>query len=66
MLQLDKRENPLKIVKLIKSEIYYILRNYMDIKIEDCDLNIGIDNSGKYVLSLQVESSRLFVANCLD
>ena len=61
----DKKDNPNKIAGLIKSEIFYILKNYMDIKLNDIDFNIGIDSFGKYVLTFSVESPRIFIANYL-
>ena len=44
MLINDKKDNPTKLIGIIKSEIFYVLKNYMDIKIDDIDFNIGIDN----------------------
>ena len=65
MLINDKKDNPNKIAGLIKSEIYYVLKNYMDIKMEDIDFDIGIDNNGRYLLSLNAEVVRIYVANYL-
>ena len=48
MLINDKKENPNKLVGIIKSEIFYILKNYMDIKSDDIIFDIGIDNNGKW------------------
>ena len=59
----DKKENPNKIVGLLKSEIFYILKNYMDVKLEDIVLDICIDNNGKYVVSFNVEASRMYLVN---
>lgn len=66
MLINDKKQNPNKLNALIKSEIYYILKNYMDIKIDDMKFDIGIDNNGKYLLSLSVEVPRIYVSNYLS
>ena len=65
MLINDKKENPNKIIGLLKSEMFYILKNYMDIKIDDIELNIGVDNDGKYVITFNAEVSRIFLANYL-
>ena len=61
----DKKDNPIKIVGLIKSEIFYVLKNYMDIKLEDINLDIGIDNNGKYLITMSCEVARIFIANHL-
>ena len=65
MLINDRKENPDKIISLLRSEIFYIFKNYMDIKIDDIELNIGIDNNGKYVVSINAEVGRLFLAKYL-
>lgn len=65
MLINDKKNNPNKIISLLRSEIFYILQNYMDIKIDDVQLDIGIDNNGKYLLNLNVETSRIYITNYL-
>jgi len=65
MLINDKKENPNKLIGILKSEIFYILKNYMDIGSDDIVLDIGIDNNGKYLLSINVESVRLYMANYL-
>lgn len=65
MLINDKKNNPNKIISLLRSEIFYILQNYMDIKIDDVQLDIGIDNDGKYLLNLNVETSRIYITNYL-
>ena len=59
----DKKDNPNKIINLIKSEMFYILKNYMEINIDDIDLDIGIDNDGKYLISMSCEASRIFTPN---
>ena len=65
MLINDRKENPNKIISLLKSEVFYIFKDYMDIKMEDINLDIGIDNNGKYVINLNVETGRIFLANYL-
>jgi len=37
----------------------------MDIKIDDVQFDIGIDNNGKYLISLNADVARIFVANYL-
>lgn len=61
----DKKDNPNKIVGLLKSEFFYVLKNYMDIKMEDLQVDIGIDNNGKYLLTLSCEVQRIYIVNHL-
>lgn len=65
ILMNDKKDNPNKIAGLIKSEIFFVLKNYMDVKIDDIQFDIGIDNYGKYVVTFNAEVSRIYVANYL-
>lgn len=65
LMNVDKKDNPDKIVKLLKSEIVYVFKNYMDINIDDVKLDIGIDNNGKYLINFTCEVGRIFVANAL-
>ena len=55
----DKKENPQKIINIIKSEILYILKNYMEIKAEDVDIDIQLDENGNYKLELIGKIQRL-------
>lgn len=65
MIKADKRENPEKLAKLIKSEIMYVLKNYMDINYDDIKLDIGIDNDGRYLLNMTCISNRIFIAQSI-
>lgn len=65
MLNKDRKENPNKMVSLLKGEIFYILRNYMDIKLDDIVVDIGVDNDGKYIININAEVGRMFLVNCL-
>lgn len=56
IISADKKENPIKIERLLKSEIYYILKNYFEINSEDMSLNIKINEGGKYQLQLNAIS----------
>ncbi len=59
----DKKENPLKIINVLKSEILYVLQNYMEISAEDMDFDIAVNSAGKYVVNFQANVNRLKVAN---
>ena len=61
----DKKDNPMKIVNVLKSEILCVLKDYMDLSAEEMVFDIGIDNDGKYVLTLNAKISHLYVANYL-
>lgn len=65
MIVIDKQNIPQKINKLLKSEILYLFRNYFDVTAEDIDVNIDIDEYGKYhidisALARNIKSVHLF------
>ena len=59
----DKKENPEKIERLLKSEIMNVLKNYFDITSEDVSLSILINDDGKYDLQINAISSFFKIAH---
>lgn len=55
----NKEDNPLKIKNILKSELLYVLKNYMEVTAENIDLNITINNSGYYQLDLIATARRI-------
>lgn len=55
----DKQSNPVKIVNILKSEVLYALKNYMEITASDLFLNITVDEYGYYVLDIGARVRRL-------
>lgn len=55
----DKHFNPERIKEVIKSDIFYILKNYTDIDIEDVNFEINVNNMGGYEILLEANCSRL-------
>lgn len=62
LIKADKKENPEKLARLIKSEIVYLLKNYMEINMDDVKLDFGIDNDGRYLLNVICSAKRLIIA----
>lgn len=59
----DKKENPDKIERLLKSEIMNVLKNYFEITSEDVSLSILINDDGKYDLQINAISGFLKIAH---
>lgn len=59
----DKKENPVKIINVLKSEIIYVLQNYMEITGEDMEFDIVVNSEGKYIVNFTAKVCRLKVAN---
>ena len=64
MLVIDKKENPQRIERVIKAEIFHILKNFFDISHEDLDLTLEVDSNGKYVLNMTCVSNTIKIAKC--
>lgn len=59
----DKKENPSKIEKVLKSEIINVLKNYFEISSEDVNLNILINKDGLYDIQINFVSRAIKIAN---
>lgn len=63
MLAVDKKSNPIKLESVIKSEIVYLLKNYMDINSNDVEFSISLDVDNKYNIVMTAKSDRLKLLN---
>lgn len=59
MLSVDKKSNPIKLENIVKSEIVYLLKNYMEINSNDVDFSITLDGENKYNVVLTAKVDRL-------
>ncbi|MCK9575176.1 MAG: cell division topological specificity factor MinE [Clostridia bacterium] len=55
----DKFTNPERLNEVIKSDILYVLKNYMDIDTDDIKLNFTLNDDGNYQLRLSASCKRL-------
>lgn len=62
----DKRQNPCRIEKILKSELINIMRNYFDISSDDLDLSILVREDGRYSVQMNVVSRTIKFANSFD
>lgn len=65
ILVVDKKENPLKIINVVKSELLYVLKNYMDINAENFDVEIFVNEKGEYVLNINGKCKMLKMASII-
>ena len=56
MVVFDKQEVPQRINKVIKSEVLFLLKDYFDITSEYVNIDINVNEYGKYELSITAES----------
>lgn len=59
MIVLDKQDTPQKINRLVKSEVLFVLKNYFDIVAEDMEVDIGVDDFGKYIVSISAQARNM-------
>ena len=62
MMIIDKKENPARIERVLKSEILNVLKNYFEITGEDVDVVLSVGENGRYVFSVTGESRSIKIA----
>ena len=62
----DKKDNPNKILNVLKSDILYVLKNYMEISCDDVDLSIQVTHAGTYTVSMIANVKRIKTLNCIE
>lgn len=63
MIALDKKEEPEKIIKVLKAEVVNLLKNYFEITSEDVETSILVNSDGKYDLQINAISNKIKIAN---
>ena len=66
MIIMDKQDTPKKINKLLKSEILFVLKNYFDITAEDLNIDIDVNEFGKFNIKINAEARSMEVAHLLS
>ena len=66
MLVSDKRENPIRIERVLKSELINVMKNYFEIASEDLVLDILVREDGKYDIQMNVVSRAIKFANTFE
>ena len=59
VLLADKYTSPDRLNEVIKSDILYVLKNYMEIASEDIKINFTLSEDGSYQLRLAASCKRL-------
>ena len=66
ILVTDKKENPNRIERVVKTEIFNVVRNYFEINLDDLNLCIGVRDDGKYDITINIVSRSIKMANTFD
>lgn len=59
VLVTDKQDNPLRIYNVLKSDVLFALKNYMDISANDLNLDITVDEMGCFNIDIHCNVRRL-------
>lgn len=63
MIIIDKQDSPQKINKVLKSEILFVLKNYFDVSAEDVNLEININDFGRYTITITADARNMRIAH---
>lgn len=59
VLYSDKLTSPTMFKQTLKLETYAILKNFMDIKIDDIKISVALNDNGKYRINIGVETNMI-------
>ena len=62
----DRVEKPMRIERILKSEILCVMRNYFEITGDDIDLSILIREDGRYDIQINILSRKIKMVNSFD
>lgn len=66
MLKQDKEKISQPLLSLIRSDVFQIISNYLDLTLEDVKICYFIDADGKYQIELKLSPKRVKKANFLS
>ncbi|NCB48675.1 MAG: hypothetical protein EOM55_03550 [Clostridia bacterium] len=66
MLKQDKEKISLPLLSLMKSDIFQIVSNYFELRLEDMNICYFVDADGKYQIEIKLMSKRVKKANFLS
>lgn len=55
----DKHINPIRVNEILKSDVFGVLQNYMEISENDIITKIDLDQNGNYIFRCKARSARL-------
>lgn len=62
----DKRENPIRIERVLKSELLNVIKNYFEVTSDDLELSILVRDDGRYDVQMNVLSRAIRFANSFE
>lgn len=65
MMLIDNSNTPSKMERVIKAEVYYVLKNYLEIVGDSLDIDIELMDNGLYKLKMECVSKSIKGVKCL-
>jgi septum formation topological specificity factor MinE len=65
MLKHDKEKVSQPLLNMLKSDIFQIVNNYFELRLEDMDISYFVDADGNYQFEIKLSSKRIKKANFL-
>ena len=58
MMQNDKSTNPKYLIRVIKSDFYYMISNFFEVDFDDIDIDIGLEGD-RYLIKINTYGDRM-------
>ena len=58
MIQKDKTTNPKYLIRVIKSDFYYMISNFFEVDFDDIDIDIGVQGD-RYLIKINTLGDRM-------
>ena len=65
VIKKDKQINPQYMKEVIKSDVFYVLNNYFEVKFDDIDISIDLTDNNMYTLKINAIGDRMKVMTIL-
>lgn len=59
VIKKDKQINPQYMKDVIKSDLFYLLNNYFEVKYEDIDISINLTENNMYAIDISTIGDRM-------
>ncbi|MBR2969641.1 MAG: hypothetical protein IKC49_01130 [Clostridia bacterium] len=58
MIQKDKATNPKYLIRVIKSDFYYMISNFFEVDFDDIEIDIGVQGD-RYLIKINTQGDRM-------
>ena len=65
VIKKDKQINPQYMKEVIKSDVFYVLNNYFEVKFDDIDISIDLTDNNMYTLKINAVGDRMKIMQIL-